>query len=102
MLNCIADTPAALKFLTTGCDLPTIPQLCSFGQAPAQDVVCAAFLPPGLDAAVELLGGQAIKGNVPPAEGRGTRRTGGLDFNPNEGMIATGHPNGEVYFWRNR
>lgn len=74
--------------------LPT--QACSFGKAPVRDVLCAAFLPPGLDANVTQLESEAVESNL-PGDGAARRKPAGW-----KGLLATGHANGEVYLWAER
>ncbi|KAK9828859.1 hypothetical protein WJX72_002429 [[Myrmecia] bisecta] len=64
-------------------------RICAWSGAEPQTVLCAAFLPAGMDGRLAYFARMRRGVTVP-------RRA---QF---EGVIATGHPNGAVYFWRER
>jgi len=76
------------------------PKGCSWNGAEPTTVLSAQFLPPGLDGNVRDL--VASAGTPQGKVGRGAAgRDGGRSLDLDVGMIATGHPMGEVLFWRN-
>lgn len=71
------------------------PHACAWNGAEPRPVLSAQFLPPGLEDSVDAL--VASSGTRQGKVGRGGARGRAKD---DAGMIVTGHPLGEVLFWR--